>query len=112
MTVKQFLANLPQTPVALNMMMDLLTILDEFDTESCSVFAGKIRAHLDEAKKKNDELTDVDLIDLCSYLDKLDTTGNQIYAIQFNERIEELMKSTGLSMPEIKNKAREYRGNR
>ena len=112
MTVKQFLAKFPPTPVAVNIMMDLLTILDEFDTESCSVFAGKIRAHLDESKKKKNELTELDLIDLCSFADKLDATSSEVYAIQFNERLEELTRLTGLSVPEIKNKAREYRKNR
>lgn len=49
MTVAEFLKRVKEgsnKPQALTFMMDLLTILDEFDTEACSVFAGKIRAQL------------------------------------------------------------------
>jgi len=51
LTVKEFLERVKQdnSGVALSFLVDLLTILDEFDSEACSTFAGKIRAHLDEA---------------------------------------------------------------
>ncbi len=48
MTVKEFLERQKeQGPLALGFLMDLLTILDELDTEACSVFAGKIRAQIE-----------------------------------------------------------------
>ncbi len=114
MTVEEFLKRQKgiDPTMAIGFLVDLLTMLDEFDTEACSVFAGKIRAHLDKAKKLKQQLTDLDLIDLCSYADKLDATGSELYAIQFNERLEELERLTGLSIPEIKNRAREYHKNR
>lgn len=58
------------------------------------------------------ELTDSDLVDLCTFADKLDVTGHEVYAIQFNEHLEELARETGLPIPEIKNRAREYRNRR
>lgn len=46
MTVKEFLEKQrAANPVAaLGFLMDLLTLLDEFGEEKCSVVAGKIRA--------------------------------------------------------------------
>jgi len=57
-------------------------------------------------------LTESDLIELCSFIDKLDATGHEVYALQFNEHLEDLARGTGLSIQEIKNHAREYREGR
>ena len=50
MTVKEFLerqrANPTVSLVALGFLMDLLTLLDEYGDEKCSVVAGKIRGQL------------------------------------------------------------------
>jgi hypothetical protein len=54
MTVAEFLERVKQSgaPIAsINFLMDLLTILDEFDTMPCSVLAGKIRAQTEENAK-------------------------------------------------------------
>lgn len=63
-------------------------------------------------KEPGRELTDLDLAELSSFADKLDASGHEVYAIQFNEHLEELARETGLSIPEIKNRAREYRSRR
>lgn len=65
-----------------------------------------------KAKEQGRELTDVDLAELNTFLDKLDATGHEVYTIQFSERLEELSKETGLTIPEIKNRGREYRNRR
>ncbi len=112
MTVKEFLERTKQeNPIAaLSFLMDLLTILDEFDSEACSVFSGKIRAQLDEAKEAaKKEIAVTDLIDLDSLANKLDATGSEVYAIQFNERLEEIARETGRTVPEVRKAARRYR---
>lgn len=54
MTVAEFLARVKDSHSAtsITFLMDLLTILDEFDTEACSVFAGKIRAQINQELKE------------------------------------------------------------
>ena len=73
---------------------------------------SKVIEELGESDVPLVELSDLDLADLNVYCDKLDNTGSQVYAIQFNEFLEELSRTTGLSIPEIKNRAREYRKRR
>ena len=111
--IKEFLERQKEAnPVAaLAFLMDLLTLLDELGDEKCSVLAGKIRAQI-ELEKGSRELTDSDLVDLCTFADKLDATGHEVYALQFDEHLNDLMRETGLSIPEIKNRAREYRKQR
>lgn len=51
MTVREFLEGVKREPnkgVALSMMMAFLTLLDEFDSEACSVLASKIRSQMSE----------------------------------------------------------------
>lgn len=62
--------------------------------------------------KEKRGITDLQLAELCSFADKLDATGNTVYAIQFNEYLDELSKETGYSIPEIKNRVRDYKKNR
>lgn len=113
MTVKEFLERVkegPNKPQAATFLMDLLTILDEFDSEACSVFAGKIRTQMDEAKKASKkEIPVTDLIDLMALADKLDATSHEVYAVQFNERLEEIASLTGHTVPEVRIAARRYR---
>lgn len=58
------------------------------------------------------ELTDLDLIELSTFLDQLDATGHEAYVLQFNERLEELSRDTGLPIPDIKKRVKEYRERR
>jgi len=113
LTVKEFLQRVKEgsnKPQALTFMMDLLTILDEFDSEACSTFAGKIRAQMGKANEATKtEIPVTDLIDLSSLADKLDATNHEVYAVQFNERLEEIARETGCTIPEVRNAARQYR---
>lgn len=67
---------------------------------------------LGEKAEPTRELTDLELADLCSFADKLDATGHTAYAIQFDERLQELGRETGLPIPQIKIRAKEYRDKR
>lgn len=55
------------------------------------------------------EPTDLELIELNNLLDQFDATCHEVYALQFNERLEELSRDTGLSIPDIKKRVKEYR---
>ena len=116
MLVSEFLERIRQDgnpAAAIGFMMDFLTLLDEFDGEKCSVLAGKIRGQMEAANKaKTREPTTVELIELNTFADKLNATGSSVYAIQFDERLQELARDTGLSIQELRNSAREYRNTR
>lgn len=50
MTVAEFLERAQHNPIAaLPILLDLLQLLDELESESCSILAGKIRAQLKES---------------------------------------------------------------
>lgn len=99
--------------IVLPVMMDMLVLLDYYDSESCSVLAGKLRNAMDEANEaEKKEIPITDIIDIVSLGDKLDVTGHEVYAIQITERLEEVARITGRSIPEVKNKVREYKANR
>jgi len=36
-----------------SILLDLMTLLDEFDSEACSTLAGKIRSQLEELEESN-----------------------------------------------------------
>ena len=116
MTLAEFLEKVKEGPnksQALDFMVNLISLLKEFDTESCRTLAGIIRSQMidtSEAAKKPIPVTD--LIDLCSLSDKLDATLNEVYVIQFTERLDEIARETGQSYAEIKTRTVEYRKSR
>ena len=67
--------------------------------------------HLVPVQKKTD-IPVTDIIELCSLADKLDATGSGVYATLFDERLQEIARVTGQTIPEVKNAARAYRANR
>ena len=60
-------------------------------------------------KKVSGGVTEFDLIDLSMILDKLDATGASVYALQFNDRLQEISERTGLPIPDIKSRVRQHR---
>jgi len=116
MTVKEFLEKVKEGPnnsQTLDFLMNLMILLEEFDSEACSTLLGKIKWQLEEANeasKKEIPLTDI--IDILALGDKLDATMSEVYAIQTMERLEEVAQATGRTVPEIKNAVREYKKRR
>lgn len=57
MTVAQFLKRCRDkgnhVGTTSSILLDLMTLLDEFDSEACSTLAGKIRSQLEELEESN-----------------------------------------------------------
>lgn len=48
MTIEEFLERQKAQPAAaVGFLIDLLELLDDFDSERCSTLAGKLRAHIE-----------------------------------------------------------------